>query len=198
MRQVLVLSERAYEQMTEDCLRYPDTETGGILVGRYVAGEMIVPFAVPAGTGAERSAGGFAPDSSFQQPLLDFLFERFQGVNYQGDYHKHPGAFDRPSLHDLVTARRIVTDPNWNTAAACFPILTCHKGQVKMRSYLMTREAPQFDELDTEIVADADSRIQAVMLGAVPILNTRKETRGGDIPPGGFRTVRVPRPLNWL
>ena len=76
MRSRLVLAARAHRLMTEDCRAHRDTETGGILIGKWVAGDMLVPFAVAAGVGAERSSSGFAPDSSFQQPFLDFLFRR--------------------------------------------------------------------------------------------------------------------------
>lgn len=182
MRQRLILAERAHQLMMADCRAHPDTETGGILVGRSIAGDSIVPFVVPAGTGAERSPAGFAPDSNFQQPFLDFLFDRF-GADYVGDYHRHPGCYDRPSPHDLVTAMRIVTDPDWNMPAACFPILTLQGGNVQIRAFLMAREARTFREMDVEIVPDTDGRIQAVLVGEVPILNERKEVSDGILSP---------------
>jgi integrative and conjugative element protein (TIGR02256 family) len=167
--ETLVLARRAADAAAGDCLEHPDTETGGILAGHRTDGAFLVPMYVPAGPNARRSPHGFAPDHRWQQYALDMVFLGL-GLDYVGDLHRHPGAFDRPSTHDRDTARRIVMDPVWNTRAAVFPIAVIIDGHVRFRAYRMTRDEGEFLEIPIEIVPDSDPRIRNLL---VP-------TEGGD------------------
>jgi integrative and conjugative element protein (TIGR02256 family) len=160
----LILAKKAHDAAVEECLHYPDTETGGILVGRKVGEDFVVPFVVAGGPKARRSTGGFAPDSGWQQKFLNFLFARF-GVDYLGDFHRHPGTMDLPSQHDLETAHEIVTDPSWAKPEALFPIAVIEKEEVRIRAFLITREKPEFVEVPLEVVPDTDWRMRWVLLG---------------------------------
>ncbi|MDM7913880.1 MAG: Mov34/MPN/PAD-1 family protein [Candidatus Eisenbacteria bacterium] len=163
MKCSLVLSERAYSMVRADCLKHAQTETGGLLLGRKLGADFVVPFTVSAGPEADRSLAGFAPDSGFQQAHLDFLFTRF-AVDYLGDWHRHPGRYDRPSAHDRKTARHIVTDPEWSKPEAVFPIAIIRGDVVTVRAYLMRRDQEDFEELPLEVVPDKDRRIRRVLL----------------------------------
>lgn len=177
MSRRLVLAKSAYQAVVSDCLRHSDTEIGGVLPGRPVGGEFVVPFSISAGPRAIKSAVRFSPDSRWQQTILDYLHARF-GTDYIGDWHRHPGLFDQPSRHDLRTARHIVTDPIWNKAEALFPIAVIDDGTVRLRAYLIRRETLQFEEIPLEVVPDSDSRMIAVLTGMDA--DTMKETIHAD------------------
>jgi integrative and conjugative element protein (TIGR02256 family) len=180
----LVIAERAYRAAVDEVLAHRESETGGILVGRKVAGDFVVPFVVGGGPGAERSWGGFAPDNAWQQEFLDFLFQRF-GLDYLGDFHRHPGWFDRPSRTDWKTARRIVSDVAWGKPEALFPIAIIEKDRVRIRAYVMARRAKNFVEIPIEVVSDSDPRMAAVLIR----VKTKEEKDEGNTSrcPGGSR-----------
>ena len=164
MPRVLVLAQRAHRAMVADCLTHANTEIGGVLPGCTMGDALVVPFSIPAGPDAKCTAVRFSPDSGWQQVFLDFLFARF-GVDYLGDWHRHPGLFDQPSAHDLRMARHIVTDAAWNKPEAVFPIAVIEKGQVRMRAYLMRRDNLEFEEIPIQILPDTDPRMTAVLTG---------------------------------
>lgn len=159
----LVLAEQAYQAIERECLAHQATETGGVLVGRRLGGEIIVPFVIPAGPAAMQCTTRFRPDAAWQQTLLDYLFERF-GLDYVGDYHRHPGGFDRPSVQDRETARHIVTDREWDKVEALFPIAVLDGNRMRLRSYLMTRVDTEFMEIGMTVVPDCDRRIRKLLL----------------------------------
>jgi integrative and conjugative element protein (TIGR02256 family) len=171
----LVIAERAYRAIERECLQHPDTETGGVLGGSRLGPYIVVPFTVPAGRRAVRHASAFTPDHEAQQELLDYLCARFPGMGsgFAGDWHRHPGSYDRPSQRDHEVARHIVTAPGWNCIEAVFPIAVIEEGRVRMRAYLMNRFHEDFVELPLEVVPDTDPRMQAVLL---------PEARGGIRP----------------
>ena len=163
-----VLPERVYEAIERDCLEHDSTETGGVLVGARVGPDIVVAFGVPAGPKAVRSASGFAPDAEWQQEVLNLLHARFAGiapVDYVADWHRHPGSCDRPSEHDLRTARGIVTDPTWNRVEAVFPIAVLEKRRVRLRAFHAYRYRAGFEEMSIEIVPDSDPRMRALLVG---------------------------------
>jgi integrative and conjugative element protein (TIGR02256 family) len=163
MHSRLVISRRAFAMLSADCLRYRTTETGGILVGKKVGSDFVVPFVIDGGPRASRSRSGFTPDSDWQQHQLDYLFHRFR-LDYVGDHHRHPGRFERPSAIDLATAKRVVTEPAWDKAEAVFPIATIQSGIVRMRAFLMRRDSDDFDEIPLAVVPDNDRRIRRLLL----------------------------------
>jgi len=160
----LVLSRRAMAAIEADVLAHPTTETGGLLPCRLLGDAMIVPFTIPGGPKATRTASRFSPDTGSQQVLLDFAFELFS-VDFGGAWHKHPGLFDQPSAVDLKTARHIVTDPTWDKQHAVFPIAVIDNGQVRLRAYLMQRSTQAFEEIPIEVIPDADARVVEILSG---------------------------------
>jgi integrative and conjugative element protein (TIGR02256 family) len=162
MSYILVLAKSVLRAIEEQCLEHHATETGGVLQGRLVGREFVVPFMIPAGPHATKTPVHFAPDSDWQQVILDFLFARF-GADYVGDWHRHPRSFDRPSAHDLRTARTIVR--TWKSPVALFPIAVIEGGRVRLRAYLMRRDTLQFEDVAIEVADDNDPRMIAVLTG---------------------------------
>lgn len=194
MPSIMLLAKSAYRAIESDCLVHGPNESGGVLPGRKMGEEFIVPFSIGAGPRAARTPVHFSPDSSRQQVVLDFLFERF-AVDYLGDWHRHPGAYDQPSEHDVRTARRIVTDPAWGKEEALFPIATIAGSRVQLRAYLMCRSTLEFEEIELEVIADKDPRMLAVLFGTETPgkENSHEQQDGLDRPPGNRRISRVLR-----
>lgn len=164
----LVLPERVFAAIEQECLEHESTETGGALVGARIGPDIIIACGIPAGPKAVRSASNFAPDASFQQDVLNLLHARFSGlapIDFQGDWHRHLGSFDRPSDRDLRTARHVVTDREWSRVEACFPIATLEKRHLRLRAFHAYRYREGFEEVAIEVVPDSDPRIRAVLVG---------------------------------
>lgn len=164
MPRAMMLAASAWADLQKDVRTHSVVETGGLLVGRAEKGVFLVPFVVPAGDRADRSYAGFAPDSTHQQVVLDFLWDRF-AVDYVGDWHRHPGSFDRPSAHDFRTARTIVESPEWDLREALFPIATVHKMKVRLRAFLMRRSGMAFEEIPVCVVRDDHRMFRPILAG---------------------------------
>jgi integrative and conjugative element protein (TIGR02256 family) len=191
MPRALILAQRDYRSLELECLANTDTEIGRALVGKRLNDVFVVPFMIPAGPRAKRTSVRFSPDYAWQQVILDLIHKRF-GLDYVGDIHTHPGLFDRPSEHDLRTARHIVTDRKWNKSEALFPIAVIDGSEVRVRAYLMRRETQQFEEVPIEIVPDTDPRMMAVLFGqdgdTTKEVSLAKKDRPGSQP--GCRRIR--------
>ena len=178
MQRSIVLAWRAYKMIEEDCLDYRTTETGGILLGRKTEDSIVVPFVISGGPKARRSMSAFAPDSHWQQPFLNYFFTRF-GVDFVGDWHRHPGSFDSPSMQDRRTARRIVTDEEWDLPEAVFPIAVVNDGSIRLRGYLMTRSTPEFVEIPIKVVSDTDERMRNTLVSEEDEVRRMKQNDKG-------------------
>jgi integrative and conjugative element protein (TIGR02256 family) len=158
----IVCARRGFRQMESDILARPGVETGGLFPGRVIGDALVTPFTITGGPKALRAPARFSPDVVYQQSLLDHAFENF-GCTFVGAWHRHPGRFDVPSAVDHETARHIVTDPDWNLVQAVFPIATVLDDEVRVRAFLMHRDAPDFFEIPFEVVPDDDPLIFMVL-----------------------------------
>ncbi|MBW2063313.1 MAG: Mov34/MPN/PAD-1 family protein [Deltaproteobacteria bacterium] len=149
----LILSKRAFFEIEQECLKYPDVETGGILIGKHTSRDIIVPFVVGSGAAAKRTASRFEPDINWQQKLLDQCFEN-HGLNYVGSFHRHFGNFCCPSSMDYEAALHILTDPNWAIDRAVFPIILINKETLVIYPYYISREEPTFQLMTMSLVDD--------------------------------------------
>ena len=161
----LVLAHRVRAQVEAEILAHPEVETGGLLPARVIGDSMVVPFTIAAGPKARRARARFSPDTEWQQQLLDEAFANFTCV-FGGAWHRHPGTFDVPSSVDHKTARHIVTDAEWDTKQAVFPIAVVRGGKVCLRAFLMHRDAPNFIEVPIEVVPNHDPLVLEVLGGA--------------------------------
>ena len=84
-----VVSEKALEAIERECRSYPDTETGGIIVGFRDEEQVTITHATGPGLNWQRSTQHFSKDTEYLQAVLNLLFQYFQ-VNYLGLWHKHP------------------------------------------------------------------------------------------------------------
>jgi integrative and conjugative element protein (TIGR02256 family) len=161
----LILSERAYRSIVNECRSVVETETGGILVGKKIDEQhIVVPFSLGPGLKAKRSRYRYSPDVKWQQVYLDKLFDRY-GIDYIGSFHLHPGDRYLPSYQDLNTARRITSDPEWNVAQAIFPIINITGNRIRFYPYLFYRSSRGFQSIDWQVVAHNDELIKFTLKG---------------------------------
>lgn len=159
----LILSEKAYRIIVNECRSVIGTETGGILIGKKINEQhIVVPFALGPGPKTKRSCFRYAPDVRWQQVYLDKLFDR-HGVNYVGSYHLHPGNNHLPSYQDLKTARKITSDPDWNVKEAIFPIINLTDNQISFYPYFFLRASKGFQPIVWQIVNHNDRLIKSVL-----------------------------------
>ena len=150
----LILMEKAYRKIVEECFSFPEVETGGILIGRKVdRHNIVVPFALGSGPKARRSYTRFSPDVAWQQHALEKLFERYQ-INYIGSFHRHPGNYSQPSLLDYKTAIGILESPDWGISEAVFPILILKNKKVEFHPYHMSWKSKRFQPIDWQVVSN--------------------------------------------
>jgi len=147
----LILSQSAFSDIKQECLRYPHLETGGILIGKCDSENVFVPFAIGSGTFARRSFARFKPDVEWQQERLDRYFEEY-GINYVGSFHRHPGSLSRPSLIDYDTAVQILSDPEWAVNESVFPIILLRDGEVVIYPYYICRNHLKFEVMTAFMV----------------------------------------------
>ena len=162
---VFMIPASTHRGMIEDALAHPDRETGGTILGVRRGVEFIGVINIPAGPAARRTLVRYSPDTEWQQAVVDVVTQRLRHLTYVSDWHMHPGGFDRPSVHDLRTAREIVTDEGWDSPAAVFPIGVREAGKVRFRAYLMQRETLEFREIPLLILDDHDPRLTAALTG---------------------------------
>lgn len=199
MSTTFVLPASTYRGMVTDALAHPSSETGGTILGVRQGVDLVGVLNVPAGPAARRTSVRYSPDTDWQQAVVDVVTQQLRHLTYVSDWHTHPGSFDRPSAHDLRTARTIVTDKTWNAPSAVFPIGVRENGSVRFRAYLMRRETLIFSEIPLVIVDDHDPRVTAALTGMdAPIreaAHVASEAHDARREPGGRRSGGI---LHWL
>ena len=123
-----VISEMALKTIERECRRYPDAETGGILVGfrEPDEGQVLVTHASGPGPRAERSAVHFVKDTPYLQSVLNLLFQYYQ-ANYLGVWHKHRRV---PSSGDVASAMDELADGKVGLDELLTPICILDGGRV--------------------------------------------------------------------
>ena len=129
-----LVSNRVLETIELECWRYPDTETGGILVGFRDKDQVTITDATGPGPQSERSPQHFIKDTAYLQAVLNLLFEYYQ-VNYLGVWHKHPEAMPYPSDGDVIAAMEEVADREMGLEELITPICVMSAGRVDMHPY---------------------------------------------------------------
>lgn len=162
---VFMLPASTYQGIEAEALAHRATETGGTILGMRRGLDFIGVINIPAGPDARRTSIHYSPDTDWQQAVVDVVTQQLRHLRYVSDWHTHPGSFDRPSAHDLSTARAIVTDESWNSPSAVFPIGVRDGDRVRFRAYLMRREVLEFTEIPLIVLDDHDPRVTAALTG---------------------------------
>jgi integrative and conjugative element protein (TIGR02256 family) len=89
-------------------------ETGGLLLGTAQDNGRLVTHATPPGPKAIHQEGMFGKDLDFSQAILNHLATK-TGVDYVGEWHKHPPSLKRPSQGDRQNSVAILHDSDYQT-----------------------------------------------------------------------------------
>ena len=89
-------------------------ETGGLLLGTALDDVRLITHATPPGPKAIHQEGMFEKDLDFSQAILNHLATK-TGVDYVGEWHKHPPFLKRPSHRDRQNAVAILQDSDYQT-----------------------------------------------------------------------------------
>ena len=104
------------DHMHEEAQKHPG-ETGGIVIG---PDESTITELLASGPDAERSSSSYVLDHDYLQPLLDKAEER--GLRFLGIWHTHPEGSVEPSNIDRDTARRVLSDPDYDVSRLLLPL----------------------------------------------------------------------------
>jgi integrative and conjugative element protein (TIGR02256 family) len=110
--------------------RFPQ-ETGGVLMGYWIAApmEVVITAAIGPGPNAIHRRYGFRPDHAFQVEAIEKIYETSGRLEtYLGDWHSHPLGAARLSRTDLRTMSRISRTAK---ARASLPLMLLLNGSLK-------------------------------------------------------------------
>jgi integrative and conjugative element protein (TIGR02256 family) len=111
--------------MSVEATLFSPLEVGGVLMGRWIAGQPRVTSVIGPGPKASHSSHGFIPDYDFQETAIARKFRSSSGEEtYLGDWHTHPGA-NRAVLsrQDRQTLSKIARDSASQTTTPVMIIL---------------------------------------------------------------------------
>lgn len=105
----LTLTASALSAMTSFSAAAPDTETGGLLLGRRSGGRILVCVATGPGEGSERGRSYFRTDG--EEAARQYRhFRDCYGFDYLGEWHKHPQGCAEPSFTDRRQVAEILEE----------------------------------------------------------------------------------------
>lgn len=119
------------------------SETGGILVGRYVDSNHVAEVSKAIGPPPD-SAGGrfwFERGKSGLANRLDVLWD--DGLYYLGEWHTHPDMLPRPSITDRFHMRRIQRSASYNCAVPALVIAGRSIARKDMSAFVFPRGQPK-------------------------------------------------------
>lgn len=136
------LEREALRVIAESCLKSPNLETGGILIGRYVDDNslVVVEHATPPPRDSLRTATTFERGTRGLKKRLRADWKR--GLYYVGEWHAHTGAAPMPSGRDLASLMCIAANSKMHCmnpvllvvgAGGRFYAATCRAGTLRER-----------------------------------------------------------------
>ncbi|HPG57897.1 MAG TPA: hypothetical protein PKW98_08760 [Candidatus Wallbacteria bacterium] len=109
----IYFSPETINTIKKESEKSPRTETGGILLGRrfdFDSRVLIIVYATSGpGPRAFKTPIAFAPDIDHYNGLLIDGKKRL-GLDYLGEWHKHPAGFEGTSLADLDQVKKILAE----------------------------------------------------------------------------------------
>lgn len=107
--------------ITAECQRIAPKESGGLLLGYWAAGDVIVRIATGAGPESNHNLSSYIPDNKFDSDQIAKFYKETRGIiTYLGDWHSHPGGGSDLSKDDVITLINIST---YEPARAATPIM---------------------------------------------------------------------------
>jgi hypothetical protein len=163
----------AYQRICDEASHSPGRETGGILVGRMFQLRdglcLVVVAASGPGANADRRPHTYAPDPTTSQRDLEAWRNHYRayGVDYVGEWHKHPPGIQQPSAGDTLQVIDILSDDSYKLPDGIYtPLVTIEDERLLLHSYYYPRETVRPTPVRYEII-DGDIRTLLGELTAV-------------------------------
>ncbi len=131
-------SKEALGRMARESLREQERETGGVLVGswqRGFDGSIVIKVQRAGGPGMDtvQKPALFRPDLKSYRNRVDYYREN-NGWDYVGEWHKHPGSYEKMSLIDEKTAEELLVSEGW--PFLLLPIITFDETMLRVDCYV--------------------------------------------------------------
>ena len=102
------MAASAMRLMALEAALYPDSETGGMLLGYWQGQEVVISKASKPGPAAQRGSTWFRPDHGWDTEHIAKVYASSgRTITYLGDWHTHPGATPTPSRTDRKTMKAV-------------------------------------------------------------------------------------------
>lgn len=170
----------AYQRIHDEACESPGRETGGILVGRMFrlpdGPHLVVVAASGPGANADRRAHTYAPDTVARQRELEAWRRHYAayGVDYVGEWHKHPPGHRQPSSGDTLQVVEILSDDSYHLPDGIFtPLVTIEDETFLLHAYYYPRETMRpapvpCERVDGDITALLDLMVELERRAAAP------------------------------
>ena len=158
---VVFAAERARIIIEEETFRSVNSETGGLLVGRLIEYDgkpvLVIVAATGPGPRADRRPLYYGSDQAYLQRELEALREEFSefGVDYVGEWHKHPPDIPELSRGDVDQARKILGDSDYSLPGngLLLPLTFLKEEIFEQRCFYLSRELSEPLEIASSDVA---------------------------------------------
>ncbi len=159
---IVFAAEQAQAVIKKETYRSVNTETGGLLVGRLIDYGDKPILAVVAATGpgpsADRRPQYYGSDQLYLQSALEALRDEFSefGMDYVGEWHKHPPDIPRLSYGDISQAREILVAPDYRLQGGLLmPLTLLRQERFEQHCFYLSRELTEPVEIpNTDVVQD--------------------------------------------
>jgi len=112
----VVISESLLLEMVEKSQARIPNETGGVIVGKYDGGTVIIKAISDQGPNALVTPISFLRDGVYsQQFLIDKTMED-PSILYVGEWHSHPSGQESPSQKDIKGMVEVANSPDYRTS----------------------------------------------------------------------------------
>lgn len=189
---MLLLAPGVQEAIKEETSAFAanNMETGGILVGKWLDRQTIlIVAATDAGPNADHRQLTFAIDVDYANDELERIAAHFEGVDYVGDWHKHPPILEYPSSGDLSTILSMFRDPTTPDRLVT-PITVFRNGKPLINWFYISRSTRQFERLRPKILSPAELRqvvnVTSGDAGYAPRSQVKEKAPGWWLSPTGI------------
>jgi integrative and conjugative element protein (TIGR02256 family) len=151
------LPAKVLDEMLEMCRAAGKRETGGILIGRHSEDRSTAVILEATGRPKD-SLFSWVTFSRGSQGLRALLERRWaENSFYLGEWHFHPGGSPNPSHQDILSMKKIASDPDYQCP---LPLLLIVGGNPR-RDYPVSCTVFLGDHKAVSMIADADNATPA-------------------------------------
>jgi len=167
----IIIDLDALRTIQSETARFPHNECAGLLLGVKENDGRLIKIIKSHGNGpkAEHTSGSVSPDVDFFNKLIRET-ER-EGLEFIGEWHRHPGTFSTPSQGDVSAIEQIMKVNNLQNYVAI--IVTGFGENIEINPYIF-RMVPTYEKATYQIQS---LTLVPKMLGPKPPDETKSEAK---------------------